>query len=61
VPDFFEDEFGGGSPLEWPRILVVVVQVVSDCSFQLTDIAKRSASDAFVGDLGKEAFDLIEP
>ena len=37
------------------------VEVVGDCFFKCANASERSASDAFVGDLRKETFDLIEP
>ena len=37
------------------------VEVICDCFFKFANASERSASDAFVGDLRKETFDLIDP
>lgn len=48
-------------PLEWHGISVVFVEVVGDGFLKCTNASERSSSNAFVGDLRKEAFDLIDP
>ena len=59
--DFFENVSGGGGPHERFGLGIVGFEVVHDGLLQFGDASEDAASDALVGDLGKEALDLIEP
>src|SRR5271166_4044335 len=57
----FEDFPGGGGPGEGFGAGIVVSKVSHDGSLQLGDTLEYPPTDAFAGDLGKEALDHIEP
>src|SRR3954447_9203620 len=52
---------GASNPVERLWIAVVRPDVVLDGEDQVAHAAERAAPNAFAGDLGKPAFDLVEP
>ena len=58
---FGHDRVHRGCPHEGPRIFVPSRQEVIDRSNQISDAEKRSMTDVFVGQLGKPAFNQIQP
>src|SRR3954469_8080309 len=58
--DFAGDAAGARNPVERLWIAVVRPDVVMDGEDQVAHAAERAAPNAFAGDLGKPAFDLIE-
>src|SRR5436190_14779539 len=61
MSDFAQDEVCGSSPHEGLGLLVVSLDVVLDGLSESRDAQEVAAADALLGDLGKEALDLIEP
>jgi len=60
-PYFANDSVGARDPLERSRMLIVSADVVLDCLDEVAHGMKGSATDAFACDLGKPAFDLVQP
>ena len=52
---------GGSGPDEGFGIGIVVLQVVFDGGFEVSDAAKHAAPNGILGDQAKEALDQIEP
>ena len=50
-----------GGPDEWFWVGVMLFEIVFDGGFKISDAMEDAASDAILGDLAEEAFDLIEP
>src|SRR3954468_4214354 len=59
--DFAGDAAGARNPVERWWIAVVRPDVVMDGADQVAHAAERAAPNAFAGDLGEPAFDLVEP
>ena len=59
--DFFEDFACRLGPDEGLGGCIVVFQIFHDGALQLGDAVEGAAADAVSGDLGKEAFDHVEP
>lgn len=60
MTDFAEDEISIGTPDKGFAASIVMEQVFLNGLLQLTHAAEGTTTDAFMGDLGKEAFHLIE-
>src|SRR3990172_6889920 len=56
-----KDVIGGFGPDEGLRIAVADVDVVADCGLEFEGAAMRPASQLAVGEVGKEALDLVDP
>ena len=56
-----EDVFGGFGPGKGLWFCVVLPKVVVDGGFQIVDAGVTAPADALCRDLGKEAFDQVEP
>ena len=56
-----EDVVGVGRPSERFGIVVVFFEIGCDGAFQGREAFEGATADAFVGDLGEEAFHLVEP
>ena len=59
--DLFEDFAGRFGPDEGLGVGIVVLQVFHDGALEFGDALERAAPDTVSGDLGKEAFNHIEP
>ena len=59
--DFFQDVVGLGGPDEGLRIVIVLVDVVTDGGDQLFEILEDSAPDSVVRQVAEEALDHVEP
>ena len=59
--DVFEDFVGLGSPDEWFWVAVMLFEIAFDGGLKISDAMEDAASDANLGDLAEESFNLIEP
>jgi hypothetical protein len=52
---------GGFGPAERPALLIVLIEVLADCRFQLFGTSEGRPSQTFFGQQCKPALDLIDP